>query len=135
MQRRVRRCHRASLTHRVPERGVSIVSVRCPTIECGANIEVEVLYISARYPWRRPTIPAHVIARVPHTCPQGHALDDTAQSQLEKAAIAERECSWCFEPITESEESFAVKYGRVHERCRSEFNAMMMDEECGPDPS
>lgn len=113
---------------------MSPVRVRCPTTECGAEVEVEVLYISARYAWRRAPRPAHVIARAPATCPQGHALDETAQSQLEKAAIAERECMCCWEPITVAEQSFEVKYGRVHEQCRSEFNAMVMDEECGPDP-
>jgi hypothetical protein len=45
------------------------------------------------------------------------------------------ECVVCFEPITPEQPSFVVLGGRCHEgRCRSEYNGMMMDEECGPAP-
>jgi hypothetical protein len=52
-----------------------------------------------------------------------------------KPVVAPVECVVCFDPITAGEPSFAVSLGRCHEgRCRSEFNAMMVEQENGDDP-
>lgn len=63
----------------------------------------------------------------------GAEIHRVACSEQFATFTAGLECSCCFEAITAPEESFAVKYGRVHERCRSEYNAMMVEEE-GPEP-
>ena len=72
-----------------------MVQAHCPAIcaigeqdsQCGAVIEIEVLFIARRYDWRRGLKPERVIAKVPTECPYGHTLDDATRARLEQAAI------------------------------------------------
>ncbi len=72
-----------------------MVKAHCPAIcaigeqdsQCGATIEIEVLFIAAKYDWRKGHKPERVIAKVPATCPYGHTLDDSTRERFERAAI------------------------------------------------
>jgi hypothetical protein len=114
---------------------VSSVAARCPQLECGAEFEIEVYLVSQDWHRYRGVSPEHLVAVVPKVCSNGHVLDEKARDRLRNGALAYRHCVVCEELILPGQESFEVPFGRCHEgRCRSDFNAMMVEQECGNDP-